>query len=92
MKRIDAAPGSARIQIEVQGRSIEAYDGESLAVALGVAGHIHLRDSPTAGGPRGAFCMMGVCQECVVTVDGRRVTACSTPARAGMIVTLGRAA
>ena len=79
------------VQIEVQGRPVEAYHGESLAVALGVAGHVHLRDSPVAGGPRGAYCMMGVCQECVVTVDGQRVTACSTPVRAGMVVNLGRA-
>ena len=89
MKRIDGPSRPPRVQIEVQGRQIDAYEGESLAVALGVAGQIHLRDSPVAGSPRGAFCMMGVCQECAIMVDGRRMEACSTPVRAGMVVTLG---
>ena len=89
MKRIDGPSRPSLVQIEVQGRQIEAYEGESLAVALGVAGHVHLRDSQVAGTPRGAFCMMGVCQECAVTVDGRRMEACGTSVRAGMVVQLG---
>ncbi len=34
------------------------------------------------------FCLMGVCQECVVRVDGRTVNSCMEPVRTGMIVEL----
>ena len=90
MRRIEGGPLPPKVEITVEGRPIAAYDGESLAVALAAAGHLHLRDSPNGGTPRGAFCMMGVCQECAVTCDGRRTAACMTPVRAGMRVDLGR--
>ncbi|MCP5155855.1 MAG: (2Fe-2S)-binding protein [Ectothiorhodospiraceae bacterium] len=77
------------VTIEVDGRPLSAHPGESLAVALLAAGIRALRASPRAGGARGAFCFMGACQECVVTVDGRRVTSCLEPVRAGMRVRLG---
>lgn len=73
----------------VDGCALRARTGESLAAALLAGGVAMLRRSPTAGGPRGAFCMMGVCQECMVHVDGRRVQACLTPVRDGMTVSLG---
>jgi D-hydroxyproline dehydrogenase subunit gamma len=41
--------------------------------------------------PRGAFCLMGVCQECVVTVDGTIEQACLVEPLDGMTVTLGGA-
>lgn len=52
-----------------EGRPIEARVGESLAAALTAAGVLALRHEET-GGERGMFCGMGVCQECLVTVDG----------------------
>ena len=66
------------IELWVDGVSIEAYEGEMLAAALMAAGIWRLRDSPRAGSPRGAFCLMGVCQECLVRVDGRLVQSCRT--------------
>ena len=89
MQRIEGGERPEMTKILVNGHPVSAFAGESLAVALAVAGHRHLRDSPLGGTPRGAFCMMGVCQECVVLCDGRRVAACMTPVRAGMAVTLG---
>ncbi|MDP2801447.1 MAG: 2Fe-2S iron-sulfur cluster-binding protein [Phreatobacter sp.] len=73
----------------VDGMEVSAPAGEPLATALAAAGLLGLRDSPRGGTPRGAFCHMGLCQECVVTVDGRIVQACLTPVRAGMQVGLG---
>lgn len=70
-----------------ESRPLQAFAGESLAGALQASGIRHLRDSPRAGAPRGLFCAMGVCQECVVMVDGRTVAACQEPVRAGMRVT-----
>jgi aerobic-type carbon monoxide dehydrogenase small subunit (CoxS/CutS family) len=46
----------------------------------------HLRDAPMDGKPRGAFCCMGLCQECVVKVDGKLVESCETIATDGLIV------
>lgn len=69
----DAARG-ARITIRFDGAPVPAHEGESLATALLAAG---IR-------PRGLFCAMGVCQECVVLFEGRRVEACRVTLRAGM--------
>ena len=77
------------IEILVDGETVPAFPGESLAVALYAAGRRRLRASPRMGGPRGMFCLMGACQECVVWVDGRRTVACGERVRAGMDVRTG---
>jgi len=83
-------PGPVRrrneVSIAVDGRTIQAFAGESLAAALFAAGVRRLRLSPRARAPRGMFCLMGSCQECLVRVDGRRVLACLEPVRDGMLV------
>ena len=72
------------IQIEVDGESVEAYEGESIAAALLASGRRALRYTPD-GAARGVFCGMGVCFDCVVEVDGDpSVRSCITPVRAGM--------
>src|ERR1700761_2783655 len=76
------------VQFSVDGRRISGVPGESLAVALMNAGIIALRQSPLMHAPRGVFCMMGVCQECLVHVDGHMVVACLEPVRADMEVKL----
>jgi predicted molibdopterin-dependent oxidoreductase YjgC len=76
------------VQIVVDGERLDAHAGESLAVALAAAGKLVIRHSPVAGGARGMFCLMGVCQECLVHVDGLPVTACTQPVREGIQVTL----
>lgn len=48
-----------------------------------------IRASGRPGGHAG-FCVMGACQECWVTADGRAVRACGTLVRAGMRVTTQR--
>jgi predicted molibdopterin-dependent oxidoreductase YjgC len=72
----------------VDGQAMTAPAGISVAAALIAAGHIVLRRSPTADAPRGAFCLMGVCQECTVIIDGRAERACMTPVREGLTITL----
>lgn len=44
------------------------------------------RQSPKLAEPRGLYCGMGVCFECMVTVDGNPTRACITPVRNGMAV------
>jgi NADH dehydrogenase/NADH:ubiquinone oxidoreductase subunit G len=67
---------------------MEAYPGETVAAALLGAGIRILRRTDKAGAPRGMFCGMGLCFDCLVTVDGRpHLRACLTPVTPGMHVT-----
>ncbi len=77
---------SRRVRFAFDGRAIEAHAGESVAAALLAAGVRTLRRAPVDGGPRGAFCLIGVCQECVVEIDGRRVEACRATVHEGLDV------
>lgn len=73
--------------ILVDGAEVRAYEGESIAAALVASGRRFTRWTARTGEPRGYFCGMGVCQDCLVTVDGLpNVRACVTPARDGMRV------
>lgn len=78
------------VKIQVEGQPISACEGESLASALLAADIVYLRSSPRRREPRGMFCAMGVCQECIVEVDGRAVPACMTPVKVGMAIRLRR--
>lgn len=67
------APGtepdlSERVEVSFEGRPLIARRGESIAAALTAAGIRSLRE--TQGELRGVFCGMGVCHDCLVTVDG----------------------
>lgn len=86
--RFDDRPCADDITITVDGRPIECRPGETVATALLAAGLRHLRDSPRAKAPRGAFCMMGVCQECAIRIDGRIQQSCLVPVRPGLRVEL----
>jgi D-hydroxyproline dehydrogenase subunit gamma len=76
---------SAMVEILVDGRPVRALAGQSVAGALHQAGVDALHRNPVTGEPRGAFCGMGVCFECELTIDdvpGRR--ACMTHVAAGL--------
>lgn len=71
--------------IWVDGRSIEAVPGEPIAAALMAAGIKALHYTHKKGEPRGVFCAIGRCNDCLMTVDGvPNVRTCVTPVRAGM--------
>lgn len=80
------------LTFEFDGDTVSAFPGETLAAALLAAGMRTFRRTEE-GSPRGPFCNMGVCFECVVEVDGVRMRACMTAVRAGMVVrtAVGRA-
>ncbi len=83
-----SATPAKQVWIEVDGRPVQAEPGISVAAALMRAGIRALRLSP-AGAPRGAFCMMGVCQECQLDIDGRRQQACLIAIEPGMRLVTG---
>jgi predicted molibdopterin-dependent oxidoreductase YjgC len=78
-----------RIRFVFDGRPIDAYRGESVATALRAAGILTLRRSPRGHEPRGSFCWMGLCQECIVVADGVRRPACRLEVEHGMVVASG---
>jgi D-hydroxyproline dehydrogenase subunit gamma len=84
--RIGEASRGRQVSFLFDGRPVAACDGEMIACALACAGIRTLRASPRSGAPRGMFCMMGSCQECVVRVDGRITAACQEPVRDGLDV------
>jgi len=75
------------IEIVVDGQPVRAFEGESVAAALLAAGRRALRTTERRGEPRGLYCGIGVCFDCVMTVDGQPgVRTCQTIVRAGMRV------
>ena len=76
----------SKFDIEVDGRLVPAESGQTIAAALIGAG-IAVFGHTATGAPRGIFCGMGVCFDCLVTVDSLAdQRACMTPARRGMRV------
>lgn len=77
------------VTIEVDGQPLEARAGETIATAMLANGRRILRRTRIRGKPRGLFCAMGICFDCIVTVDGQSgVRACLERVRPGMRVTL----
>jgi predicted molibdopterin-dependent oxidoreductase YjgC len=73
----------------VDGCAVQARAGEPLAAALLRAAVVPMRHSVVSGSPRAPLCMMGVCFECLVELDGvPNVQACMTPVVDGMRVRL----
>ncbi|HYH92364.1 MAG TPA: 2Fe-2S iron-sulfur cluster-binding protein, partial [Candidatus Saccharimonadales bacterium] len=65
--------------IAVDGRSVEAHDGDSVAVAIIRAG-----EAPARGG---TLCLAGDCGNCLAIIDGLAYTrTCQVPARPGTVV------
>jgi predicted molibdopterin-dependent oxidoreductase YjgC len=74
------------VSVSLDGRAVTAYEGETVATLLFAEGVIATRTT-VAGEPRGVFCGMGVCFDCLVVVDGVPNTrACMTPVVDGMRV------
>lgn len=87
-RRLDEAQRALRgaaIEVQIDGRIVQCRQGDTVAAALFAAGLSDCRDTAVRGVPRGPYCMMGVCYDCLVVVDGQGNTqGCMTPARDGM--------
>ena len=72
----------------LDGLDVTAFPGETIAAALLAVGIRCLRRTEKGDRPRGIFCGMGVCFDCLVTVNGStHLRACLTVAEPGMQVT-----
>jgi predicted molibdopterin-dependent oxidoreductase YjgC len=75
------------VTVTFAGRTLQARDGQSVAAALTAAGVRSWRTTRHGARPRGLFCGIGVCFDCLLTIDGRPAQrACLVPVRDGMIL------
>jgi predicted molibdopterin-dependent oxidoreductase YjgC len=75
-----------RVAVTLDGRPVEAYEGETVAAVLFAEGIAATRTT-VSGAPRGVYCGIGLCFDCLVVVDGVPNTrACMTLVRDGMEV------
>ena len=80
-------PGKAAVAMSVNGQAVSAYAGETVATVLLAMGIHTFRHTDRLHAPRGVYCGMGVCFDCLVTVDGQpNVRACVTTVHDGMVV------
>ena len=93
MKNLRVQPESDTAQVErgsaftftFEGQAISAYPGETIGAALMAAGILTFRTTRRQGRPRGLFCGIGICFDCLVVVDGvPNQQACIVAARPDM--------
>jgi len=78
---------AATIAVEVEGQAVTVPSGASAAAALLLAGLATIRETPVSGSGRAPYCMMGVCFDCLVTIDGvGNRQGCLVPIAEGMQV------
>ena len=76
-----------RVAFSFDGRSMEGFEGEPIAMALHANGVKIYRHTPEMRRTRGFFCAIGKCSSCFMVVDGvPNVRTCVTPLKRGMMV------
>lgn len=84
---LGAPSKGSRVVFTYDGVEMEGYEGEPIAMALKAAGVEVHRFTAKRHEPRGIFCAIGRCADCVMVVDGKpNVRTCMTPLVAGMDV------
>jgi sarcosine oxidase subunit alpha len=68
-KRLPPDPGAA-VTVYIGGEPHRARATDTVAAAMLAAGADRCRTTPVSGAPRAPYCMMGVCFDCLVTIDG----------------------
>jgi D-hydroxyproline dehydrogenase subunit gamma len=80
----DAKRG-AKLSFTFDGRPLTGRERDTVAASLLANGVIVCRETPVSGAPRAPYCMMGVCFECLVVIDGvGNRQGCLVPLREGM--------
>ena len=75
------------VSLKVDGKDIRARVGDTVAGAMLAAGVDRFRTTPVTESPRAPYCLMGVCFDCLVTIDGvGSRQACLVPVQEGMKV------
>ncbi len=75
------------IEFTYDGKTLTGLEGEPIAMALEASGVMIHRYTKKYHKPRGIFCAIGRCTDCVMVVDGKtNVRTCITPLKEGMNV------
>ncbi len=78
------------IHVTIDGQPVEAFAGETVAAVLLVSGLYIFHHTKDAHNPRSLFCGMGVCFNCLLTINGvPNIRACVTPVVDGMVIETG---
>ena len=73
------------LTIFIDGTATPARHGDTVAAAMLGSGYVACRTTAVSGAPRGPYCLMGVCFDCLVNIDGdANRQACTTTVRDGM--------
>jgi predicted molibdopterin-dependent oxidoreductase YjgC len=73
-----------KFEIEVDGEKMTAYEGETIASVLHADGRLTMNYTPKRKAPRGMYCGIGLCYNCIMVIDGVPSTrACQTLATPG---------
>lgn len=84
---IPAAEQRQVIHIFIGDRKVAVSEGQTLATAMLGAGMKAFRKTAVSGAPRAPLCLMGVCFDCLVEVNGsQNVQACLVEVKEGMQV------
>lgn len=87
-RQLAEARPEAAFTVFFDGRPVQSTPGHTIAATLWQAGILCWRRTRTTGEPRGVFCGIGVCFDCLVTVNGRpNQRACLLPAQPGDVIT-----
>ena len=74
-----------QLTVTIDGQAVQVVAGDSVAAAVLAHGLRSTRTTAVSGAPRAAFCLMGVCFECLMVIDGKpNQRACMETVRAGM--------
>lgn len=76
-----------KVKFTFDGKELEGYEGESIAAALHAAGVKVLTHSHELKRPRGFYCAIGNCGQCIMEVNGvSNVRTCTEALKEGMVV------
>ncbi|MGN0390779.1 MAG: (2Fe-2S)-binding protein [Wujia sp.] len=80
-------PEGRVVNFTYDGQILQGIEGEPIAAALRVAGVMVHRYTQKRHEPRGVFCAIGRCTDCVMIVNGKpNIRTCITPLEEGMVV------
>ena len=80
-------PEVESVTIIVDGERLKARKGEMIAAALIATGKKYFRKTVKSHEPRGIYCGIGRCTDCVMTVNGiPNVRTCVTEVEDGMVI------
>ena len=78
---------ATQVTLQFESRSVQAFNGETVAAALLANGIDFTRTTPVSGSARAPYCMMGTCFECLMEIDHvPNRQACMVQVADGMVI------